>query len=124
MKVYRIEDIETGEGPFRGKWEDIIPQSWWDSHQPPHAEDSRDYKLFRNWRKDSELPLFGLLPKGYRFAFTTVEQVITCFPGFETIEGLVLKEYTIKVIDPSSFCKLSDGQIVFSVVISSNILDI
>lgn len=124
MKVYRIEDVETGEGPFRGKWERIIPQSWWETHEPPQADDSINYRTFTDWKEQWELPEWGLLPEEYRFAFTSIEQLIDCFPGFEDLEGLILKEYTIEILAPKSYCILLDGQVIFSIVLDSKILEI
>ena len=124
MKVYRIEDVETGEGPFRGKWEKTIPQSWWETHKPPHADDSIDYQVFTDWKERWDLPKWGLLPDEYRFAFDDIGLLIDCFPGFEEIGGLVLKEYTIETLVPESFCRLRDGQVIFSVVLDSEIIKI
>ena len=116
MKVYRLEHTNSGQGPFT-KYTEGLPMSWLDSHYPPMDICSPVHHEYLRWI-DSITPGRTELPFCCYFAFTTLKQLKKCFRGYENYPQLALMEYTIDTADDSDFCILSDGQVIFSEVIS------
>lgn len=116
MKVYRLEHIKSGKGPFTEYVEGLYV-SWLDSHYPPMDICSPVHHEYLRWI-DSITPGRTELPFCCYFAFTTLKQLKKCFRGYENYPQLALMEYTIDTADDSDFCILSDGQVIFSEVIS------
>ena len=115
LKVYRLEDSETGEGPF---WSPVsVPFSWAESHRAPMKSDSPTYEEYAKWIEKVD-PTGSWLPSRYRFAFSTLERLKDCFKGYEEYPNFKIMEYVIAASDPLSFVSLSDGQVIFCEVIS------
>lgn len=124
MKVYRLESLITGGGPFFDLGPKT-PNEWRNTHEPPDSGRTISSKVFKKWRERNNLHQNGRkLPKRYKFSFTTIEQLIDCFPGFEDLPHFRLKEYEINPKRDKDYCILPDGQIVFSytTVISSCVI--
>ena len=115
LKVYRLEDSETGKGPFSSPAS--VPFSWSESHHVPTESDSPTYEEYANWIEKIEHTGLGF-PSRYRFAFSTLERLKDCFEGYEKYPNFKIMEYIIDTSDPLSFVSLSDGQVIFSEVIS------
>ena len=115
LKVYRLEDSETGKGPFASPIS--VPFSWSESHRAPMESDSPTYEEYTNWIEKID-PIRRHLPSRYRFAFSTLERLKDCFEGYEEYPNFKIMEYVIDTSDPLSFISLSDGQVIFCEVIS------
>ena len=115
LKVYRLEDSETGKGPFSSPVS--VPFSWSESHRAPMESDSPPYEEYAKWLEKVEPTGWGL-PSHYRFAFSTLERLKDCFEGYEKYPNFKIMEYMIDTSDPLSFISLSDGQVIFCEVIS------
>ena len=115
MKVYRLEDSETGKGPFSSHVS--VPFDWSESHRAPMESDSPTYEGYAKWIEKVEPEDWGL-PSRYRFAFSTLERLKDCFEGYEKYPNFKIMEYIIDTSDPLSFVSLSDGQVIFCEVIS------
>ena len=115
LKVYRLEDSETGKGPFSSPASG--PFSWSESHRAPMESDSPTYEEYAKWIEKVEPTGWGL-PSHYRFAFSTLERLKDCFEGYEKYPNFKIMEYIIDTSDPLSFISLSDGQVIFCEVIS------
>lgn len=120
MKVYRLEHKKSGLGPFTSGVG--IPTKWYDSHVSPMRNYGPIGIHFIEWRESLEIG-DSFLPEKYKFSFSSLSKLETCFEGYKDIEGLVLKELVIDICDPQSHCILPDGQVIFSVVLSSNIIN-
>lgn len=119
MVVYRLEYRETGNGPFTsGSW---VPSHWLDSHYPPMEECSPCYEEYMEWIELVDPGRWSLPPR-YRFAFSTLMELKRCFKGYEKCPELQLMECRIDTSDPLSYISLSDGQVIFSKVISKRIV--
>ena len=116
MKVYRLEHIKSGKGPFTEYVEGLYV-SWLDSHYPPMDICSPVHHEYLRWI-DSITPGRTELPFCCYFAFISLYQLKKCFRGYKNYPQLALMEYTIDTTDDSDFCILSDGQVIFSEVIS------
>ena len=115
LKVYRLEDSETGKGPFSSHVS--VPFDWSESHRAPMESDSPTYEEYAKWIEKVEPTGWGL-PSRYRFAFSTLERLKDCFEGYEKYPNFKIMEYIIDTSDPLSFVSLSDGQVIFCEVIS------
>ena len=115
LKVYRLEDSETGKGPFSSHVS--VPFDWSESHRAPMESDSPTYEEYAKWIEKVEPEDWGL-PSRYRFAFSTLERLKDCFEGYEKYPNFKIMEYIIDTSDPLSFVSLSDGQVIFCEVIS------
>ena len=117
MKVFRLEHIKSSKGPFT-QFIHNMPTSWMDSHFPPMCICSPVHYEYIAWIKRVS---FGEeLPHCYHFAFSTLSQLERCLKGYQEFPQLVLMEYTISTSDEDC-CILSDGQVIFSEVISKRI---
>ena len=115
LKVYRLEDSETGKGPFSSNVS--VPFDWSESHRAPMESDSPTYEEYTNWLEKIDPTGWGI-PSRYRFAFSTLERLKDCFEGYEKYPNFKIMEYIIDTSDPLSFVSLSDGQVIFCEVIS------
>ena len=115
MVVYRLEDRKSGNGPFTSGIK--TPFRWQASHCPPMAPRSPAHKEFKEWM---EVVNEGhkYLPYCYKFAFNSLMKLKRCFEGYDKFEELCLMEYVIDVSELEYCCLLSDGQVIFSEVIS------
>ena len=113
--VYRLEDSETGKGPFSSHVS--VPFDWSESHRAPMESDSPTYEEYAKWIEKVEPTGWGL-PSRYRFAFSTLERLKDCFEGYENYPNFKIMEYIIDTSDPLSCVSLSDGQVIFCEVIS------
>lgn len=122
MKVYRLESIETGFGPFT-TFDDnedcLAPVEWIHSHYPPHGCSPKVRQMFANWKSTYNYIEDGkYLPDEFRFAFTSKYLLRRCFKGYNNKKYrdlFVLKIYDIDTSDNSLFLKLPNGQIIFSI---------
>ena len=115
MIVYRLEHRRTGKGPFTSGVD--VPIRWLDSHYPPMDTVSPVHEEFEEWM---EVVNKGhkYLPYCYLFAFESLMKLKRCFKGYEEFEELCLMEYVIDISELEYCCLLSDGQVIFSEVIS------
>ena len=115
MVVYRLEHRKSGDGPFTS----IIrtPFSWTYSHYPPMAPRSPAHEEFKEWMNVVNKDDINL-PHCYKFAFNSLMKLKRCFQGYEKFEELCLMEYVIDISELEYCCLLSDGQVIFSEVIS------
>ena len=115
MIVYRLEHRRTGKGPFTSGVD--VPIRWLDSHYPPMDTVSPVHEEFEEWM---EVVNKGhkYLPYCYLFAFESLMKLKRCFKGYEDFPELRLMEYVIDVSELEYCCLLSDGQVIFSEVIS------
>lgn len=115
MVVYRLEDRKSGNGPFTSGIR--TPFSWISSHYPPMSPRSPVHEEFKEWM---EVVNEGhkYLPYCYKFAFNSLMKLKRCFEGYEKFENLCLMEYVIDISELEYCCLLSDGQVIFSNVIS------
>ena len=115
MVVYRLEDRKSGNGPFTSGVR--TPFSWISSHYPPMIPRSPVHEEFKEWM---EVVNEGhkYLPYCYKFAFNSLMKLKRCFEGYEKFENLCLMEYVIDISELEYCCLLSDGQVIFSNVIS------
>lgn len=121
MKVYRLENIKSGFGPFT-TFEDgkcLAPAVWIYSHDPPCRGSNEVREIFSKWkRRYGYDDCSTYLPDEFRFAFKTKTLLNQCLKGhtrkrYKSI--FVLKVYNIDTSDDSLFLKLPDGQVIFSV---------
>lgn len=115
MIVYRLEHRRTGKGPFTSGVN--VPFRWLDSHYPPMDSVSPVHEEFQEWM---EVVNKGhkYLPYCYLFAFESLMKLKRCFKGYEDFPELRLMEYVIDISELEYCCLLSDGQVIFSEVIS------
>ena len=115
MVVYRLEDRKSGNGPFTSGVR--TPFSWISSHYPPMNPRNPVHEEFKEWM---EVVNEGhkYLPYCYKFAFNSLMKLKRCFEGYEKFENLCLMEYVIDISELEYCCLLSDGQVIFSNVIS------
>ena len=115
MLVYRLENRRNGNGPFTSGVD--VPTRWLDSHYPPMDTVSPVHEEFKEWM---EVVNKGhkYLPYCYQFAFNSLMKLKRCFEGYDKFEELCLMEYVIDVSELEYCCLLSDGQVIFSEVIS------
>lgn len=115
MIVYRLEHRKTGKGPFTSGVN--VPFRWLDSHYPPMDNISPVHEEFEEWM---EVVNKGhkYLPYCYLFAFESLMKLKRCFKGYEDFPELRLMEYVIDISELEYCCLLSDGQVIFSNVIS------
>ena len=115
MLVYRLEHRRTGKGPFTSGVN--VPFRWLDSHYPPMDSVSPVHEEFQEWM---EVVNKGhkYLPYCYLFAFESLMKLKRCFKGYEDFPELRLMEYVIDISELEYCCLLSDGQVIFSNVIS------
>ena len=115
MLVYRLENRRNGNGPFTSGIK--TPFCWQASHFPPMAPRSPAHKEFKEWM---EVVNEGhkYLPYCYLFAFSSLMKLKRCFKGYEDFPELRLMEYVIDISELEYCCLLSDGQVIFSEVIS------
>lgn len=115
MLVYRLEHRRTGKGPFTSGVN--VPFRWLDSHYPPMDSVSPVHEEFQEWM---EVVNKGhkYLPYCYLFAFESLMKLKRCFKGYEDFPELRLMEYVIDISELEYCCLLSDGQVIFSEVIS------
>ena len=115
MLVYRLENRRNGNGPFTSGVD--VPIRWLDSHYPPMDNVSPAHKEFKEWM---EVVNEGhkYLPYCYKFAFNNLMKLKRCFEGYDKFEELCLMEYVIDISELDYCCLLSDGQVIFSEVIS------
>ena len=115
MLVYRLENRRNGNGPFTSGVD--VPIRWLDSHYPPMDLVSPVHDEFKEWmevvNKDHKY-----LPYCYQFAFSSLMKLKRCFKGYEDFSELRLMEYVIDISELEYCCLLSDGQVIFSEVIS------
>ena len=115
MLVYRLENRRNGNGPFTSGVD--VPIRWLDSHYPPMDLVSPVHDEFKEWmevvNKDHKY-----LPYCYQFAFSSLMKLKRCFKGYEDFPELRLMEYVIDISELEYCCLLSDGQVIFSEVIS------
>ena len=115
MLVYRLEDIKSGNGPFSSAVD--VPFRWLDSHYPPMDTISPVNGEFEEWMEVANEG-HKYLPYCYKFAFSSLMKLKRCFKGYEDFEELCLMEYVIDISELEYCCLLSDGQVIFSEVIS------
>lgn len=120
MKVYRLEHPKSGKGPFT-QYVEGLDLSWLDSHYPPMDHCSPVHHEYLCWI-DKITPGYTDLPHCCYFAFTTLDQLKRCFRGYEKHSQLSLMEYVICTESEEDFCIFSDGQVIFSEVISKRII--
>ncbi len=115
MLVYRLENRRNGNGPFTSGVD--VPTRWLDSHYPPMDTVSPVHEEFEEWM---EVVNKGhkYLPYCYQFAFSNLMKLKRCFKGYEDFPELRLMEYVIDISELEYCCLLSDGQVIFSNVIS------
>ena len=115
MLVYRLENRRNGNGPFTSGVD--VPIRWLDSHYPPMDSVSPVHEEFQEWM---EVVNKGhkYLPYCYLFAFESLMKLKRCFKGYENFPELRLMEYVIDISELEYCCLLSDGQVIFSDVIS------
>lgn len=115
MLVYRLENRRNGNGPFTSGVD--VPIRWLDSHYPPMDLVSPVHDEFKEWmevvNKDHKY-----LPYCYQFAFSSLMKLKRCFKGYEDFPELRLMECVIDISELEYCCLLSDGQVIFSEVIS------
>ena len=115
MLVYRLEHRRTGNGPFTSGVD--VPLRWLDSHYPPMDLVSPVHEEFEEWMEVANKG-HKYLPYGYKFAFSSLMKLKRCFKGYENFPELRLMEYVIDISELDYCCLLSDGQVIFSEVIS------
>lgn len=115
MIVYRLEHRRTGKGPFTSGVN--VPFRWLDSHYPPMDLVSPVHEEFEEWMEVANEG-HKYLPYCYLFAFESLMKLKRCFKGYEDFPELRLMEYVIDISELEYCCLLSDGQIIFSNVIS------
>ena len=115
MIVYRLEHRKTGDGPFTSGV--MTPFRWQASHCPPMAPRSPAHKEFKEWMEVANKG-HKYLPYCYLFAFESLMKLKRCFKGYEDFPELRLMEYVIDISELEYCCLLSDGQVIFSNVIS------
>ena len=115
MLVYRLEDRKSGNGPFISGIK--TPFSWQASHCVPMAPRSPAHEEFKEWMEVANAG-HKYLPHCYKFAFNSLMKLKRCFQGYEKFEELCLMEYVIDISELEYCCLLSDGQVIFSEVIS------
>ena len=115
MIVYRLEHRRTGNGPFTSGVD--VPFRWQASHCPPMTPRHPAHEEFKEWM---EVVNEGhkYLPYCYKFAFSSLMKLKRCFEGYDKFEELCLMEYVIDISELEYCCLLSDGQVIFSEVIS------
>lgn len=120
MKVYRLEVGESGLGPFFGCLYPR-PSSWGNSHLGPF-----DFTEYSEWiAKHFPKNKFScFVPGDYLFAFNSLEKLEECFPGYENYCELILKEIIIDTSQNSFFLVLPDGQVLFSEIVLSTVLEV
>lgn len=120
MKVYRLEVGQSGLGPFLGCLYSR-PSSWGNSHLDPF-----DFMEYSEWiAKHFPKNKFScFVPGNYLFAFNSLEKLKECFPGYENYHELILKEIIIDTSQDSFFLVLPDGQVLFSEIIFSTVLEV
>ena len=115
MLVYRLENRRNGNGPFTSGVD--VPFSWQTSHCPPMTPRSSIHDEFKEWMKVANAG-HKYLPYCYMFAFSSLMKLKRCFEGYEDFPELRLMEYVIDISELEYCCLLSDGQVIFSEVIS------
>ena len=115
MLVYRLENRRNGNGPFTSGVD--VPFRWLDSHYPPMDTISPIHEEFKEWMEVANSG-HKYLPYCYMFAFSSLMKLKRCFEGYEKFEELCLMEYVIDISELEYCCLLSDGQVIFSDVIS------
>lgn len=115
MIVYRLEHRRTGKGPFTSGVN--VPFRWLDSHYPPMDLVSPVHEEFEEWMEVANEG-HKYLPYCYLFAFESLMKLKRCFKGYEDFPELRLMEYVIDISELEYCCLLSDGQVIFSNVIS------
>ena len=115
MLVYRLEHHRTGNGPFTSGVD--VPLRWLDSHYPPMDSVSPVHEEFEEWMEVANEG-HKYLPYGYKFAFSSLMKLKRCFKGYEDFPELRLMECVIDISELEYCCLLSDGQVIFSDVIS------
>ena len=115
MLVYRLENRRNGNGPFTSGVD--VPTSWLDSHYPPMDLVSPVHDEFKEWMEVTNKG-HKYLPYCYMFAFSSLMKLKRCFKGYEDFPELRLMEYVIDISELEYCCLLSDGQVIFSEVIS------
>ena len=120
MKVYRLEVGNSGLGPFLGCLE-YRPSSWGNSHLDPF-----DFMEYSEWiaKHFPKNKYSCFVPGDYLFAFNSLEKLKECFPGYETYRELILKEIIIDTSQDNFFLVLPDGQILFSEIVLSTVLEV
>lgn len=115
MIVYRLEHRRTGKGPFTSGVN--VPFRWLDSHYPPMDLVSPVHEEFEEWMEVANKG-HKYLPYCYLFAFESLMKLKRCFKGYEDFSELRAMEYVIDISELEYCCLLSDGQVIFSNVIS------
>ena len=115
MLVYRLENRRNGNGPFTSGVD--VPLRWLDSHYPPMDIVSPVHEEFEEWMEVANEG-HKYLPHCYMFAFSSLMKLKRCFKGYEDFSELRLMEYVIDISELDYCCLLSDGQVIFSEVIS------
>lgn len=115
MVVYRLEHRRTGKGPFTSGVN--VPFRWLDSHYPPMDLVSPVHEEFEEWMEVANKG-HKYLPYCYLFAFESLMKLKRCFKGYEDFSELRAMEYVIDISELEYCCLLSDGQVIFSEVIS------
>ena len=115
MIVYRLEHRRTGKGPFTSGVN--VPFRWLDSHYPPMDLVSPVHGEFEEWMEVANKG-HKYLPYCYLFAFESLMKLKRCFKGYEDFSELRAMEYVIDISELEYCCLLSDGQVIFSNVIS------
>ena len=115
MLVYRLENRRNGNGPFTSGVD--VPIRWLDSHYPPMDLVSPVHDEFKEWMEEVNKD-HKYLPYCYQFAFSSLMKNKLCFKVYEDFPELRLMEYVIDISELEYCCLLSDGQVIFSDVIS------
>lgn len=120
MKVYRLEVGNSGLGPFLGCLYSR-PSSWGNSHSGPF-----DFMEYREWiaKHFPEKRYTCFVPGDHKFGFNSLEKLKKCFPGYENYPTLILKEIMIDTSEDSFFLVLPDGQVMFSKILFSTVLEV
>ena len=115
MKIYRLEVVGTGRGPFR---EDVpYPDKWKDTHFAPHDHRNTSYHTYKEWLK-THYPTNYAFPKEFHFGFVTLAHLTLAFDGWEKLEDFVLMECEIDITNKEDFLILSDGQVMYRKLLS------
>lgn len=121
MIIYRLEHKDTGVGPFVQTLKDL-PTEWLYSHDAPMDVRSPCHDEYMDWIREF-YPEDGFLPVCMKFGFNSLQKLLKCFTGYRRFPGLQVMEYQIDTSYREDYCVLSDGQVIFSEVISKTPID-
>ena len=116
MIIYRLEHIDTGVGPFVQTLKNL-PDRWLYSHDAPMDSSSPCHQEYLEWI-EKVTPGSPYLPTCMKFGFNSLQKLIDCFIGYREFPELHIMEYQIDTSYEEDYCVLSDGQVIFSEVIS------